>query len=122
MGLVDKVYFKISLFSIVYIGVLVLVAPIIDNLFTSLEEDKEKQENNIQIFFEIISQLILISLVWYYLHNFLKKTIETKLNIKIKSATEYTINFISSIAFVGLQKNLLDKLEYIAIIHPFQLN
>ena len=122
MGLVDTIFFKISFFSIVYIGVLILIAPIIDNLFTSLEEDKEKRENNIQIFLEIISQLVLISLVWYYLHNFLKNLIETKLNIKIKSASEYTINFISSIAFVGLQKNLLDKLEYIAIIHPFQIN
>ena len=119
MGLVNQIYFKISLFSIVYLGVLIIIAPIIDNLFSSLREDKDKKEKNIQIFFEIISQLILISLVWYYLHNFLKKIIETKLNIKIKSATEYTINFISSIAFVGLQKNLLDKLEYISVIHPF---
>jgi len=122
MGLVDTIFFKISFFSIVYIGVLILIAPVIDNLFTSLEEDTRKKENNIQIFLEIIAQLVLISLVWYYLHNFLKNLIETKLNIKIKSASEYTINFISSIAFVGLQKNLLDKLEYIAIIHPFQIN
>ena len=119
MNIKEKIFFKVSIFNIVYVSILIIISPIIDNLFTSLEEDLDKQENKLQIFLEIVIQLILVSIIWYYLHKFLKGTIETKLNFKIKSATENAINFISSIALIGLQKNLLDKLEYITDIHPF---
>ena len=119
MNFKETILFKISVFSVTYIGILILISPIIDNIFTSLEEDLEKKENKLRIFSEIVIQLIIVSIIWYYLHDFLKNFIESKLNIKIKSATENTINFISSIALIGLQKNLLDKLEYITDIHPF---
>ena len=118
MNIKNLLIFKISIFTIVYVTILILLSPIIDNLFTSLKEDLDKKENKLQILGEIIIQLILVSIIWYYLHKFLKNTIETKLNFKIKSATENTIGFISSIALIGLQKNLLDKLEYITDIHP----
>lgn len=111
--------FRFTVFSIIYIGVLILISPIIDNLFTTLEDDINKKENKYEIFGEIIFQLVLVSIIWFYLHSFLKKFVENKLNIKIKSATENTINFISSIALIGLQKNLIDKLEYITDFHPF---
>jgi hypothetical protein len=115
----NTIYFKIIIITTVYIGVLIVISPIVDNLFRSLEEDKEKKENKIQIFFEIIFQLILVSILWYHLHNLLRTTIEKILNLQIKSPTENTISFISSIALIGLQKNLLDKLEYITDVHPF---
>lgn len=119
MNIKDKIFFKVSIFTIVYVSVLIIISPIIDNLFTSLEEDLDKQENKLQIFLEIVIQLVLVSIIWYYLHQFLKGIIEKKLGFKIKYATENAINFISSIALIGLQKNLLDKLEYITDIHPF---
>ena len=119
MNFKETILFKISVFSVIYIGILILISPIIDNIFTSLEEDLEKKENKLRIFSEIVIQLIIVSIIWYYLHDFLKNFIESKLNIKIKVATEHTISFISSISLIGLQKNLLDKLEYITDIHPF---
>ena len=118
MTIKDTLIFKISIFSIIYIAILLFISPIIDNIFTSLEEDIDKKENKITIFIEIIIQFVLVSITWYYLHNFLKKFIKSKLDIKIKTATENTISFISSIALIGLQKNLIDKLEYITDIHP----
>jgi len=117
MYLIDKIkqslLFKFTIFSVIYIGLLVLISPILDNLFTALEEDIEKKENKLQIFGEIIVQLVLVSIIWFYLYTFIKKYIEKIFDIKVKLATEHTINFISSIALIGLQKNLLDKLEYI---------
>lgn len=115
----NTIYFKITIITTVYIWVLIIVSPIVDNLFRSLEEDKEKKENKIQIFLEIIFQLILVSILWYHLHKFLRSTVEKIINLQIKSPTENAISFISSIALIGLQKNLLDKLEYITDIHPF---
>lgn len=115
----NTIYFKITIITIVYIGVLIIVSPIVDNLFRSLDDDKEKKENKIQIFLEIIFQLILVSILWYHLHKFLRSTVEKIFNLQIKYPTENAISFISSIALIGLQKNLLDKLEYITDIHPF---
>ena len=83
-----------------------------------MEDDLNKKENIIEILFEVILQLIIVSIIWYYLHKFLKNYIENKLNIRIKQPTENSISFISSIALIGLQKNLLDKLEYIISVHP----
>jgi hypothetical protein len=114
----DIIIFKISIFTIVYISILIIISPIIDNFFSSLKEDLDKKENKLQILGEIMIQLVFVSVIWYYLHNFLKKNIERILNIEIKTATENTISFISSIALIGLQKNLLDKLEYITDVHP----
>ena len=83
-----------------------------------MEEDIEKKENKILIFGEIIVQLVLVSIIWFYLYTFIKKYIEKIFDIKVKLATENTINFISSIALIGLHKNLIDKLEYITGIYP----
>jgi hypothetical protein len=47
--------------------------------------------------------------------------LETIFDLKIKTAPKTAINVVSSIALIGLQKNLIDKLEYITISHPFRL-
>ena len=36
-------------------------------------------------------------------------------------AAKTSISVVSSIALIGLQKNLIDKLEYITITHPFRM-
>jgi hypothetical protein len=119
MDIKDLIIFKIFVFTVVYVSVLIIISPIIDNLFSSLEEDLDKKENKLQIFLEIVIQLVIVSVLWYYLHEFLRSTVEKIFNLQIKSPTENAISFISSIALIGLQKNLLDKLEYITDIHPF---
>lgn len=120
MKLLDIIPLRISLFSIVYVLLLIFIAPFIDHLFTSLEEDKILKENNFQILFEIIGHLIVISIVWYLLNTYLVLLLEKLLNIKIKEATKTTVGIVGSIALVGLQKNLIDKLKYISYEHPFR--
>mgnify|MGYP001364000586 CR=1 FL=1 len=121
MKLLDIIPLRISLFSIVYVLLLIFIAPFIDHLFTSLEEDKILKENNIQILFEILIHLIVISIVWYLLNTYLVLILEKLLNIKIKEATKTTVGIVGSIALVGLQKNLIDKLKYISYEHPFRM-
>ena len=70
---------------------------------------------------EIIFHLIVISIVWYLLNTYLVLLLEKVLNIKIKEATKTTVGIVGSIALVGLQKNLIDKLKYISYEHPFRL-
>lgn len=121
MSIFNNILFRLSFFSTVYIIILIFISPFIDHIFTSLEQSIDKNESNLQILGEIIIHLIVISIVWYFLHKNLRNYLEIIMNIKIKEATQTAIDIISAIALVGLQKNLIEKLEYITISHPFRL-
>ena len=121
MSLFNNIIFKISLFSSSYLIILMIVSPIIDHSFTSLDEDINMKENNFQILGEVILHLICITIVWYYINLFARKYLERIFDLKIKIATKTAINVVSSIALIGLQKNLISKLEYITLTHPFRM-
>ena len=121
MKILDIIPLRISIFCVIYILLLIFLAPLIDHIFTTLDDDKKLKENNFQILGEIILHLIIISIVWYLLNTYLLILLEGVLNIKIKEATKSTVGIVGSIALVGLQKNLIEKLEYITISHPFRM-
>ncbi len=121
MNIFNNIFVKLAVFSSIYVIVLIFIAPFIDHLFTSLEEDKLIKETNLQILLEIILHVIVLTIAWYWLHKFLRSFLERLLKIKIKEATQTAIDFISALALIGLQKNLIDKLEYITIEHPFRI-
>lgn len=121
MDMYDNIIVRLGVFSTVYIIVLIFLAPFIDHLFTSLEDDKDKQETNIQILIEIILHTIVLAVSWFFLHKYLRKYLEKLINIKMKEATKTAIDIISAVALVGLQRNLIQKLKYISYEHPFRL-
>ena len=53
MNIYNNTLLRLSIFSTVYIVVLIFLAPFIDHLFTSLETDIDKKETNFQILMEI---------------------------------------------------------------------
>jgi len=122
MRIIDNIPIRLSIFAGTYVIVLIFVAPFIDHLFTSLEDDELIKETNFQILFEILMHVIVLTISWYFLHKYLNKTLEMLLDIKIRDPTKTCIDFISAIALIGLQRNLIDKLEYISLEHPFRLN
>jgi hypothetical protein len=121
MKILDIIPLRISIFCVIYILLLIFLAPLIDHIFTTLDDDKKLKENNFQILGEIILHLIIISIVWYLLNTYLVILLEGILNIKIKEATKSTVGIVGSIALVGLQKNLIEKIEYISYKHPFRM-
>tara|TARA_B110000495_G_C22408967_1_gene260308 strand:- start:118 stop:498 length:381 start_codon:yes stop_codon:yes gene_type:complete len=121
MSIFDNILFKISLFSTSYLLILLIVSPLIDHVFTTLDEDKKLKENNFQILGEVIIHLICITIVWYTINLHVKMFLEKTFDLKVKIATKTAINVVSSIALIGLQKNLIDKIEYITLIHPFRM-
>ena len=121
MNIFNNIFVMLSVFSSIYVIVLIFIAPFIDHLFTSLEDDKLIKETNLQILIEIILHVIILTIAWYWLHKSLRSFLEGLLKIKIKEATQTAIDFISALALIGLQKNLIDKLEYITIEHPFRI-
>lgn len=112
--------FKISIFSGVYISVLIFISPFIDHLFTSLETDVDKKESNSQILIEIILHIIVLSITWYYVRNFMKHLLINIFKFEVKEAAHTAIDFVTALGLIGLQKNLIDKLEYITLQHPFR--
>lgn len=121
MSIFDNIFFKISLFSTVYLLILMTVSPMIDHIFTTLDEDIDQKENNFQIFGEISLHVIIITIVWYYINLYARDYLEKVFDLKVKVATKTAINVVSSIALIGLQKNLIEKLEYVTIEHPFRM-
>ena len=121
MSIFNNIIFKIALFSSSYLIILMIVSPIIDHSFTSLDEDINIKETNFQILGEVILHLICITIVWYYINLFARTYLERIFDLKIKIATKTAINVVSSIALIGLQKNLIEKLEYITLTHPFRM-
>ena len=117
----DNILVRLSVFSSIYVIVLIFLAPLMDHSFTSLEEDKLIKESNFQILSEIILHVIVLTITWYFLHKYLSQFLEKLLNVKMKEATRTAIDFISAIALVGLQTNLIDKLRYITLEHPFRM-
>ena len=111
---------KLIIFTIIYFIILLFLSPIIDHFFTTLEQDKAIKESNFQILNEIILQLIVITIIWYFLHGILSKYLEHLLNSKMGEATKAGVDLVSAITLIGLQKNLIDKLEYITHEHPFR--
>ena len=113
---------KLIIFTIIYFIILLFLSPVIDHFFTTLDQDKAIKETNFQLLNEIILQLIVITIIWYLLHGFLSQYLEHLLNVKMGDATKSGIDLVSAITLIGLQKNLIDKLEYITHEHPFRLS
>ena len=121
MNIIDNVFIRLSTFTTLYMVILIFISPLIDHLFTSLDEDIIAKESNLQILIEIILHIITLALIWYVLHNYIRVKVENLLNIKMKETTKTAIDIISAIALVGLQRNLINKLRYISYEHPFRL-
>ena len=121
-NILNNVAFRLALFSSIYIIVLIILSPFIDHLFTSIEEDKKLKENNFQILGEIILHVVVLTISWFYLNKYLKSFLESIFKIKIKAHTSTAIDFIAAVALIGLQKNLIDKINYITIEHPFRIS
>lgn len=118
MLLVKNDLFIISFFSTIYLIILMIISPIIDHFFTPLNENKN--ENKFKILIEISLHIIMIAIVWYIINTYIPTYIEKILKLKINNVTKTGIEIVSSMVLVGLQKNLIDKLEYITLTHPIR--
>ena len=116
----SKIIFEIIVFCLGYTIVLIGLSPIIDHLFPSLKNDESKKKSYIKILVEVILHIIVLSTSWYYTNHNLQKFLEYLLNTKISENTELLIDITSSIVLVGLQYNLMNKLNYLSINHSFR--
>jgi len=99
--------------SFVYIVLLIILAPLLDHIFSPLEKTKD----NYIIFSEVVGQILLVVLLWYYLNREIQLMLKY-VHIKIRKQEEMSIDIISAIVLIGLQNNLMKKLNYLTDEHP----
>ena len=108
---------RVASVSVIYTMILFIVAPIIDHAFTPLD----KNESNIEILLESITQLLTVSVIWYLMDQFIVHAINKYLNIRNMEMISKVMEIVTAIVLIGLQTNLIGKLEYITNEHPFRL-
>lgn len=118
MSLFDNSLFIVSFISVIYLIILMVISPIVDHYFLPLDESKNI--NKLGILFEISLHIIVIAIIWHIINTYIPKYIEIIFKLKINNITKTGIEIVSSIVLVGLQKNLIDKLEYITLNHPIR--
>ena len=64
--------------STIYILVLFFIAPVVDHAFTPLH----KEETNMEIFFEIIIQILTVATIWFILYKYINEFINHFMKIK----------------------------------------
>ena len=111
---------RIATFSLIYLYALIAISPMIDHQFTDLETDIREKKSYFQILADISIHIVVLALLWYFFHTNLKKFLENLFKVKVFNHTNKSINIVSGLVLVGLQKNLLDKLKYITMNHSFR--
>ena len=110
---------KFLVFIILYEIFLIIFSPVIDHAFTTLNQDKLLKETNIEILTEIIMHIIVLTIVFLFLDKGIQIIIK---GIRAKNLEAYktAAELLTAITLIGLQKNLIDKLNYITHEHPFR--
>ncbi len=115
-----NLYLKIALFSTIYLMVLIAISPIIDHAFSELDEDIQSHREKLAIFLEVLGHILVLTIVWFMIHRVLKHLMHRLFKIKVYDDTEQAVAIVASVVLVGLQTNLVEKIEYITGIHPIR--
>lgn len=109
-----KVLISVILYIIFTVSILCIISPLIDNIFNKLD----KNMSVTRLFIEIVSQIIIAGFIWYIIDKNILLVIKKKLNIHTSKLIYNMRDIFVAVVFVGLQKNLIDKLEYLNQLNP----
>ena len=104
---------KVSIVCFIFSLILFIIAPIIDHFFSKLDKRKSK----IKIFLEIVIQLLVVIIIWDILNYCMFKYTHMMLHFKDSKYAHQAIEIISGIILVGLQKHLINKIDYLSGEH-----
>ena len=111
---------KFLVFIILYEIFLIIFSPIIDHAFTTLDQDKMLKESNSEILIEIILHIVVLTIAFLFLDKLIQIIIR---GIRAQNFEAYktAAELLTAITLIGLQRNLIDKLNYITHEHPFRI-
>ena len=113
---------KTLIYLVIYSMTFIYVGPIVDHLFTTLEEDEKNNENNIHILKEVLLHLVVVAFVWYLSNIFYEPFLISILRIKNVKSVHVTMDIIRSVILIGTQKSLIEKIKYLTFTHPIKLS
>ena len=102
---------------IICITLLMLVSPVIDHLFYL--DERVMDVNKFKLYFFIVLHILVIGVLILTIHYFvIKNYIRYFKIVKNEKYIEILIDLVITLSLIGLQRNLLYKIEYISSIHP----
>lgn len=104
---------------IICFTVLIFISPIIDHFF--YVHKKIKEIDLINLYLMIITHIFILSIVILFIHFFIinKFLKHFKIN-KHERYVKLLVDLVITISLVGLQRNLLYKIEYLSKSHPIR--
>ena len=111
---------KMGLTTGIFFIPLLVIAPLLDHFFTSIEDDVEKKERKSQIVVEVLLHLVVLVILWYMIYQILHHTLKKYLRIKMDEHIKDGYGIVGAVVLVGLQKNLIEKLNYLTVSHPIR--
>lgn len=111
---------KMGLTTGIFFIPLLVIAPLLDHFFTSIEDDVEKKERKSQIVVEVLLHLVVLVMLWYMIYQILHHTLKKYLRIKMDEHIKDGYGIVGAVVLVGLQKNLIEKLNYLTVSHPIR--
>jgi len=109
-----NVQYMVYLFSYIFIYSVLLffLAPIIDKLFPILD----KKKSNYKIKLEIILQIFIITLLFNIINQIMQNIFKSySISLPLSGSS-----ISAGLMFVGLQLNLIKKVNYISYENPFR--
>ena len=107
-------YVILLTYILVNIILLASISPLVDGYFTELDET----ESILTILREIIQQIITISIIWFLIDKYILIKVKVYLRIHNNELLNKVRDIVVGVILVGLQMNLIRKLEYIGKRHP----
>ena len=101
---------------IVYTIILYLISPVVDHMFTPLDEEKDDKI----IMVEVLGQIIVVAFFWYFITLYIINKLNVYLQITKYVLLDKANEVIAGVVIVGLQRHLIKKLEYLTLKHPFR--
>ena len=111
--------FYVIVLLLLCIFILIILSPIIDHFFYIHKKIKNIKKSKILLM--IISHILLVGILILSIHYILIDNYLTYFNIKLKPRyIKLLIDLIVTLTLIGLQRNLLYKIEYISTQHPIR--
>jgi hypothetical protein len=111
----NKIIIILSYISI-NILFLFIISPVIDHFFKDLDKDESKE----RILLEVILQILTIALIWWIIDKYILSKVKVNLDIHKNSVIIKVRDIVNSVIMVGLQRHLINKLQYLSKNHPFK--
>ena len=110
---------SISFLLIICITILMLISPVIDHFFYL--HDRVMDVNRYKLYMFIVLHILVIGLLILSIHYFVIENYIKYFRItKHEKYIKLLIDLVITLSLIGLQRNLLYKIEYLSRIHPIR--